>query len=172
MWLEELLEEHLARMRRRSIGRNAHHTWLPCSVIVDNLDVVQPIGRPRETNAKLPVDSNTELAAPVSSEGLEVIAWGTRSASSETVAFNWSSLRRATDHSVLGQVRRAARESIPLKLSSVPRPPNDRITGRRGNARIDYNGYRYRASAHWVQRSLGRPRRGDSTCPRDCTGEI
>jgi hypothetical protein len=40
----------------------------------------------------------------------------------------WSNFRLAIDHNALGQVLRAAGESVPSKISSVPRFRNDLIT--------------------------------------------
>lgn len=47
-------------------------------------------------------------------------------------------------HRTLGHVLRASRVSSPLKMSAVPRDPNDRITRRPVHSA--YNGIRYNAS--------------------------
>ena len=44
-------------------------------MIVDDCNGVGAVRRPDEANAKLPVDANTVLPAPILLQGLQLIAW-------------------------------------------------------------------------------------------------
>jgi hypothetical protein len=43
-------------------------------MIIHNLDIERPIGRPSEADAPLPIDPNAELPAPVALERLQLVS--------------------------------------------------------------------------------------------------
>src|SRR5436305_14753122 len=46
------------------------------SVVVSELDIFRPVGRPPETNSKLIIDPDGILTRPVVFQGFQMIAWG------------------------------------------------------------------------------------------------